>query len=155
MFKLRLGTIRRHEPKIPQNSTETKYKIMDKFTTTELRMLRLEIEASLKEMCAKHGISPKIGSMRFDAHTCKVTLELKLDGASEVESEYEKKSFEIFASSFGLQATDFGKTFRQGNAVFTITGINPNRPKFPVSGVRSDGKSFKFPAYAVKMALGR
>ena len=43
----------------------------------------------------------------------------------------DKALFEALASSFGLQPTDYGRTFRTQGEAFRITAINPNRPKYP------------------------
>lgn len=66
----------------------------------------------------------------------------------------DKAMFEILAPHFGLEPADYGRTFRTGGDLHRIVGINPNRPKYPISTERvSDGRGFKMPAENVAMYL--
>lgn len=131
---------------------------MEKFDSQNLRMLRTEIESALSDVLGKHGIKPTLGTIRFSSLSCKVSLEMKLAGTENAEdgglgNAADKAEFELYATRFGLKPEDFGKKFVSRGYLYTITGIKPSRPKFPVSAVRSDGKGFKFPAGNVRLAL--
>ncbi len=66
----------------------------------------------------------------------------------------DKAMFEVLAAHFGLEPSDYGRTFRTGGDLHRIVGINPNRPKYPISTERvSDGRGFKMPAENVVMYL--
>lgn len=66
----------------------------------------------------------------------------------------DKAMFEVLAPHFGLEPSDYGRTFRSKEELFRIVAINPNRPKYPISAERvSDGRGFKFPADNVVMYL--
>ena len=66
----------------------------------------------------------------------------------------DKALFEVLAPHFGLEPSDFGRTFRTRDELFRIVAINPNRPKYPISVERvSDGRGFKFPADNVVIYL--
>jgi hypothetical protein len=66
----------------------------------------------------------------------------------------DKAMFEVLAPHFGLEPSDYGRTFRSKDELFRIVAINPNRPKYPISAERvSDGRGFKFPAENVAMYL--
>ncbi len=66
----------------------------------------------------------------------------------------EKAMFEVLAPHFGLESTDYGRTFRSRGDLHRIVAINPNRPKYPISTERvSDGRGFKMPAENVVMYL--
>ena len=68
----------------------------------------------------------------------------------------EKAMFEVLAPHFGLKPSDYGRTFRSRGDIHRIVGINPNRPKYPISTERvSDGRGFKMPAENVVMYLER
>lgn len=68
----------------------------------------------------------------------------------------DKVMFEVLASHFGLEPSDYGRTFRTSGDLHRIVGINPNRPKYPISTERvSDGRGFKMPAENVAMYLQR
>lgn len=63
--------------------------------------------------------------------------------------------FERWCEDYGLQADDFGKQFTSQGEKFTITGLNPTRPKYPINAKRaSDGRGFKFPEEIIKRELG-
>lgn len=68
----------------------------------------------------------------------------------------DKALFEVLAPHFGLEPTDYGRTFRTSGDLHRIVGINPNRPKYPISTERvSDGRGFKMPAENVVLYLQR
>lgn len=66
----------------------------------------------------------------------------------------DKAMFEALAPSFGLEPSDYGRTFRMRGDLFRIVAINPNRPKYPISAERvADGRGFKMPVENVVMYL--
>lgn len=72
-----------------------------------------------------------------------------------VEDTREKDTFVLYASTFGLTADDFGKTFRFRKNLYKIVGCRPKSFKYPILGARvPDGKTFKFPADHVAKNLG-
>ena len=68
----------------------------------------------------------------------------------------DKTMFEVLAPHFGLEPSDYRRTFETGGDLHRIVGINPNRPKYPISTERvSDGRGFKMPAENVALYLQR
>lgn len=66
----------------------------------------------------------------------------------------ERLRFEALAEAFGLSADDYGRQFSTGRERFRITGIDPRRPKYPVSAERiPDGQGFKFTSDQVGLLL--
>ncbi|MXX99198.1 MAG: hypothetical protein F4Y67_00005 [Chloroflexi bacterium] len=66
----------------------------------------------------------------------------------------DKALFEVLAPQFGLEPSDYGRTFSREGERYRIVGINPNRPKYPVSAERvADGRGYKFPAENVARYL--
>lgn len=62
--------------------------------------------------------------------------------------------FEVMAPGYGLQPEDFGREFSSRGERFRITGMDPRRPRYPVSVVRiPDGKGYKFTAENVAALL--
>lgn len=128
---------------------------MERFDKPILRSLRPELEKALADICAKHGITAKIGSASFTDLECKFQLILELEGASEAKSTAKQSDFERYATLYGLEPTDLGKSFMVSGNWYKVTGISPRRPKFPIDGERLDGRKFKFPALTVITALGK
>lgn len=53
-----------------------------------------------------------------------------------------------------MSAADYGRQFSTGRELFKITGIDPRRPKYPVSAERiPDGQGFKFTSDQVALLL--
>ena len=66
----------------------------------------------------------------------------------------EKEMFAVLAESYGLAPEDFGREFNTGHERFQITGIDPKRPKYPISAERiPDRQGFKFTAENVVALL--
>lgn len=62
----------------------------------------------------------------------------------------EKAVFE----EFGLNASDYGRIFKTNGEAFRITGINPHRPKYPISAERlADGRGYKFSVENIEIFL--
>ena len=66
----------------------------------------------------------------------------------------ERLRFEALAEAFGLSVADYGRQFSTGRETFRIVGIDPRRPKYPISAERiPDGQGFKFTADQVALLL--
>jgi hypothetical protein len=66
----------------------------------------------------------------------------------------ERLRFEALAEAFGLSPSDYCRQFSTGRELFRITGIDPRRPKYPVSAERiPDGQAFKFTSDQVALLL--
>ena len=66
----------------------------------------------------------------------------------------ERVRFEALAEAFGLSAEDYGRQFSTGRETFRLIGIDPRRPKYPISAERvPDGQGFKFTADQVVLLL--
>jgi len=66
----------------------------------------------------------------------------------------EKDMFAYLAQRYGLAPSDFGREFTTGGERFRITGIDPKRPRYPISAERvPDRRGFKFTAENVAMLL--
>ena len=62
--------------------------------------------------------------------------------------------FEALAEEYGLSPEDIGREFSTGRERFRVAGIDPRRPKYPISATRiPDGKGYKFTAENVVLLL--
>lgn len=66
----------------------------------------------------------------------------------------ERDMFEFLAARYGLAPSDLGREFSTGSERFRITGIDPKRPRYPISAERiPDRRGFKFTAENVARLL--
>jgi len=120
------------------------------------KQLARDLLVACRKVAESHGLSVEGGDLSdidlrhgFDIHF-RVGIPMP-DGSL---FSHDKALFEVLAPSFGLEPSDFGRTFRTGGEMFRITAINPNRPKYPISAERlADGRGFKFTAENVAAYL--
>jgi hypothetical protein len=128
-----------------------------KFTTLsskpELKRLREEITAVLKKF-EDQNIRLEIGTISYSADGLSADMKIKanvieVDGKTIDPNE---ESFKKYSSIFGLEDTDYGKEFKTFRGTYVLTGLVPNRPKFPVlAKSKTDGKIYKFPEEVLKL----
>ena len=122
----------------------------------QVREIGDEIEAAVAEIAKRHGFAVAKGVRgTFDATGCKYTVDIRQIAEDGKVQTQERANFSAYADMFGLQPDDLGKTFTSQGRTYTIEGIAPRRPKYPVVAKRDDGKTFKFPAETVAMRLRR
>ena len=120
------------------------------------QQLQREMLKACREVAARHGLVVEAQDMTsadlrwgFDA-TFRVSVPLP-DGTA---LNPERLRFEALAGAFGLAPADYGRQFSSGREHYRITGIDPRRPKYPVSAERiPDGQGFKFTADQVALLL--
>ena len=118
--------------------------------------LQAEMLKACEAVAARHGLVVEPRDITgvdlrwgFDA-TFRVSIPLP-DGSA---LDPERLRFEALAEAFGLSPADYGRSFSTGREQFRITGIDPRRPKYPVSAERiPDGQGFKFAAEQVSLLL--
>lgn len=135
---------------IPMNATK-----INQFDRTNLRALQADIDAALAAMAEKHGIQIKAGGASFGATAATFKVELAVIGDGGVAKTRHATEFELFASSYGLAPTDLGREFTYKGNGYKITGLSTKSRRFPVEASRTDGRTFKFPAELVKLALSK
>lgn len=118
--------------------------------------LQAEMLKACEAVAARHGLVVEPRDITgvdlrwgFDA-TFRISIPLP-DGTA---LDPERLRFEALAEAFGLSPADYGRLFSTGREQFRITGIDPRRPKYPVSAKRiPDGQGFKFTAEQVALLL--
>lgn len=129
---------------------------IEKFNKQNLTAIFAEVEDALAPIAEKYGIKLERKRCSYRADELPVafkfiTVELDTNG-NQMDSR--AKDFIKYAATFGLSESDFLAEFRSNGVLYRVTGLKPRAPKYPVvaEDVRT-GKSYKFPAERVKMAL--
>jgi hypothetical protein len=130
------------------------------------RMTRLtpaacaEIQAHMLKACQKiaadHGLVIESAGWRSldTGFAFEPVFRVSLPASDGTAFNLEKDMFAYLAERYGLVPSDFGREFITGGERFRITGIDPKRPKYPVSAERlPDRRGFKFTAENVAMLL--
>ncbi|MBL8895643.1 MAG: hypothetical protein JNJ53_13655 [Rhizobiales bacterium] len=91
---------------------------------------------------------------RADGSAFETGFRVSMPGRAGEDRKREKEYFAAAAEQIGLKASDYEREFSAEGQRFRITGIDPKRPKYPISAERlSDGRSCKFPIEEVVKLL--
>jgi len=122
-----------------------------KMTRPVAKRIAADVAAALKPVAEKYGMSLSEGGWSY--YDTDITFKPKF---AVVTDSGVPADFERLAPKYGLEPSDFGKTFTSLGRQFRITGIKPTRRQYPISGERvPDGKSYKFTAQQVVTGLGK
>ena len=118
--------------------------------------LRRDLMQACQRVAETHGLIVEGGELSdIDLrHSFDISLRVGIPMADGAIYSPDKAMFEVLAPHFGLEPSDYGRTFKSRDEMFRIVAINPNRPKYPISAERvADGRGFKFPADNVVLYL--
>ena len=120
------------------------------------KAIEAEMLRACAEVAARHGLMVEgLGVQAMDLRwnfEFGVRVSIPLPDGSTLDPE--RLLFEALAEEYGLSPDDFGREFSTGQEWFRVAGINPRRPKYPISATRLlDGKGYKFTAANVAMLL--
>ncbi len=128
---------------------------ISKFDKATAKMVSEEVLSALRAVAEKHGLGVVSKGGKYSLETFTPRFEFAIKSKEGILETTEAKNFKVWAESFGLTADDLGKTFLFRGSKYTITGLKPSAPKFPILAKREDGRGFKFPAESVKFGLQR
>ena len=127
---------------------------MKEFNRQNLVKLRSDFETMIKKFCADNSIpESKMGNIKFYPTSSKFTIELNLSSDDMLNKA--RREWNVYAVVYGFANADFGRKFITNTGTYTISGIHINRPKYPITAMRSDGKLYKFDVNVVKRALNK
>jgi len=127
----------------------------DRSTCRVLHEVAVEaVSAKLKELGHTDLVVRQAGG-NYTSTSFTAKLEFAVKGADGQAMTREAQAFKQNAAFFRLRPEWLGREFTSRGVRYRITGLNPNAPKYPVMGERlRDGRAFKFPASAVRAAMG-
>lgn len=129
----------------------TKLTSMDKVVC---RQLAARMNELLKPLAAEFNVQIRLGGGKYTEGSFSPKVEVAIlneDGQAETP---DREAFRTYATMFGLDPSDLGKSFIAGGKTFVISGLKPNSYVRPILAT-CNGKPFKFPAEAVAKALGK
>jgi len=120
--------------------------------------LRRDLLAACQEVAGAQGLAVEGGDLSdIDLrHGFDIGFRVGIPTTDGSLFSHERALFEALAGSFGLEPSDYARSFRTGGESFRVTAINPNRPRYPISAERIvDGRGYKFAAEDVAMYLSK
>lgn len=111
--------------------------------------LRRDLMTACQQVAETHGLTVGGGDLSdIDLrHGFDIAFRVGIPMEDGTLFSHDKLMFEALAGSFGLEPSDYGRTFKTDGHAFRITAINPNRPRYPISAERlADGRGYKFSA---------
>jgi len=115
------------------------------FDRQGLRAIQGDFERAMAATAKTYGVSLKVKAARFTNANAELKFEIAAIGPNGESHTPERMEFGMLANRYNLGASDLDGLFTVNGTAYRITGIKPNRPKFPICGTRvSDGKTFKF-----------
>ena len=122
---------------------------IDQLNRQAIKPIFEDAESALQMVAERYGLTLKreSGSFTATAFTVKFTFQCETEGGIPAD-------FVRLAPLYALTPEDFGKEFTTPSGTYRITGINPRRRKYPISGecVRT-GKGYKFTESAVRVSV--
>lgn len=122
-------------------------------TKAYLRELRTKIDAALAPLAEADGIELTMGNATYDKSGAVIKIQLIAPNEDGVIESREAADFKLYATAYGLEPSDLGRRFASNGQFYTVSGFKPRAVKFPVLAVGKNGKTYKFTAETVKIAL--
>lgn len=120
------------------------------FNKANLAQLRAEFFAKVSRDAKELGIDMRFGNIRFDAGSFRCQVEAKVANPNPLVAAVTNERANLELQMLGVEKK-VGDTFIHLGKQYEITDVNTRRSKYPVSAVETrSGKSFKFPAVAVR-----
>jgi len=118
-------------------------------TREVLRDLRYEINDAIEDIGKRFDINLVVGSANYTPHDFTFKLKGTVndigDGRPAAAAEWDK-----YRGRFQLHDVEFGSTFSLRGIQYTISGIKPRSPKFPILATDLAGKVYKFKVSALR-----
>ena len=138
--------------RLPMNTIST-------FNKSNLQDLRSKLNEAVSSVSEEFGIAIDLGRINYSPEEAAIKLTMTAIGSNQRKGETPEDAklrieFEKYATLFGLNASDYGKTVKVGNDKFKIVAIKPRRSKFPIVGESlTNGMSYKLTLDSVKSQL--
>lgn len=116
---------------------------LKKITKQDCTVLRDELNGALADLGKKYGVKIKAGNAVYTDNSVTFKVEFLIDGFDKNRDVFNRHAF-----MFKLKEEQFGAEFEFGGRSYTLVGLKPGSPKYPIIGER-DGGRYKLPERAV------
>jgi hypothetical protein len=114
-----------------------------------LRVISAAMEKALSAVGNELGIKITVGNARYEAERASYKIEVATVGTDGTVQSKGVVNFKKLAHMYGLKPEHLGAEITYGGKRYRITGLNPDRFKFPLEVKRiPDGKGFCLPEKA-------
>jgi len=129
---------------------------MDKFEKKDIGEIRKDIDNALKVVSKKHGITFKIGTIRFESANFRTKLECICNGsvkAGNGENLIIRKEWDDNCWKWNLKPEDFGKEFTVAfGSTYKVCGCRPKSGRYPILGKNiKTNKVYKFSSSSLRI----
>lgn len=117
----------------------------------ECRLVREAITdfSNLPELLEDMGLKLSVGNISYSGKDMTIKLNVALESYDAGKEQFERSCYR-----YGLKPEHYGAEFTSNGKTFRLTGLNPRRPKYPISAVRvGDDKPFKFTKHVLTQVL--
>lgn len=122
---------------------------MKKFDRKNLKVLRKDLDKVIAEVLSKHGLTHKIGSIRYGAEDFSCKLSVNMGNSDDIAEREFKRTYK-----YPLKNTDFGAEFNISGVTYVIVGILPKARKSTIICTTKSGGRFRLDATEIAKALG-
>ncbi len=115
-----------------------------------------ECQLALQAVADKFGLELKRKGCRYGQMDMPVPFTLQCTTTDKDGNTIDKdgQEFKDWATIYGLDPSDLGKTFKSGTASYKIVGLKRRNRKYPIVAKNlRNGKTYKFPTSFVKAGL--
>lgn len=123
------------------------------FDRPTYKAVQAEMLAALQAVAEKHGLRISDAGGTIGTTECVFKIKAAVTDRKAA-ADAAKVEWDKYAEVLGYKKAWFGKSFRQGNSIHTITGVAPTRAANPIKAKNARGKEYLFRLYDVAMALG-
>jgi hypothetical protein len=127
---------------------------INQFDHQNLRTMRAEMEEALKNAGEPYGVTFTMGKITFSGASFKVSIDAVCDPTG-VGKDIDALNFERYATSYGLNPSDLGKTIQINFQPYTISGLNPKAHKNVIQIKNRAGKTYVTSVEKVKRELAK
>lgn len=107
-----------------------------------VKQFRLDFAKAVEGLEKQYDAQIALGSISYGDTklTTKVTVTEKPKNGKSIE----QVNFEQNCVIFGLKKSDYGREFQTHNGTYTLSGLKPRSPKYPILGTDEKGGRYKF-----------